>query len=361
MFTPFKAGEIELANRIVMAPLTRSRAQAEGVVGALQVEYYGQRASAGLIISEGTSSSADGLGYARTPGLYSEEQIEAWRKVTDAVHGKGGKIFVQLMHTGRIGHPLNKPAGTRVVGPSAIAAPGDIWTDAAGMQPMPVPHELSEAEIAEVVREFGQASRNAQAAGFDGIELHAANGYLPSQFLSSNTNQRTDAYGGSVQRRARFVLEVYDALAAAWSNGRVGVRVSPGGAFNYILDADPIATHTYLASELGKRNAAFLHVIRQEDFQPADKRFDSWQVLKEAFGGTLIANGGIEPEEGKRLIESGAAELVSFGRAYISNPDLPARIKNGWQLAAGNPATFYTPGSEGYSDYPAYAKSTVLA
>lgn len=361
MFTPFKAGEIEVANRIVMAPLTRSRANAGGVVGDLHVEYYGQRASAGLIISEGTSTSADGLGYARTPGIYSEEQIEAWRKVTDAVHQKGGRIVLQLMHVGRIGHPLNQPEGARLVAPSAIAAPGDIWTDAAGMQPMPVPHELTDFEIAQVIRDFGQASLNARAAGFDGIELHAANGYLPNQFLSPNTNQRTDAYGGSIERRSRFVLEAYDALAASWSNGRVGVRVSPGGTFNGSFDPDPRGTHAYLASELGKRKAAYLHVIRQDKFEPAAERFDAWAVLKEAFGGVLIANGGIEPTEGTRLVESGSAELVSFGRAFIPNPDLTERLKNGWPLAAADQTTFYTPGSKGYSDYPAYSAVPVSA
>ncbi|MBL8215480.1 MAG: alkene reductase [Bryobacterales bacterium] len=349
MFTPYKAGEIEIPNRVVMAPMTRSRADENAAPTALTATYYAQRAQAGLLITEGTSPSADGLGYARTPAIYTPQQVEAWRQVTDAVHAAGGRIVIQLMHVGRIAHALNQPDGARVVAPSAIAAAGTMWTDKGGMQPYPVPHELTIAQIAEVVDEFAQATRNARDAGFDGVELHAANGYLPNQFLAPNTNLRTDAYGGSIENRGRFVLEVYDAMAAAWSADRVGIRVSPGGTFNDINDPNPKATHTWLAAELAKRKPAFLHIARMGALD-----FDVFATLREVFPGTLIANGGLDFAGGQKLIEAGTADLVSYARLFISNPDLPARFQNEWPLAAADNSTFYTPGAKGYTDYPAY-------
>jgi N-ethylmaleimide reductase len=349
LFTPTRIGAVDIANRIAMAPMTRSRAIG-AVPGPLHVEYYAQRASAGVIVTEGVATSPTGLGYARTPGIFSEEQIAGWRSVTAAVHAAGGRIFLQMMHVGRIAHPLNQPAGARIVAPSPVAAAGQMWTDTAGQQPFPVPEELTLEGIRDVIAEFAAAAVNTRNAGFDGIELHAANGYLPNQFLSPNTNGRTDAYGGSVEKRARFVLEVYDALAAAWSNDRVGVRVSPGGTFNDILDPDPFTTYTYVARALSARKAAFLHVIR-----PEKSDFDVFRVLREQFSGSFLVNGGIDLAEGNALLASGIADVVAFGRPFISNPDLPARLRNGWPLAEPDFATLYTPGPQGFADYPAYA------
>jgi N-ethylmaleimide reductase len=355
MFNCVRAGEIEFNNRIVMAPMTRSRALGGAVPGPLHVTHYAQRASAGLLITEGTATSPSGLGYSRTPGIYSEEQVEGWRKVTDAVHGAGGRIVIQLMHVGRIAHALNQPAGARIVATSAVAAQGAMWTDAQGMQPLPVPEELTLDEIRGVIEEFAQAARNAREAGFDGVELHSANGYLPNQFLSPNSNLRTDEYGGSLERRGRFVLEVVDAMSAAWSSGRVGVRISPGGAFNDMHDPEPLYTYTWLTKQLSDRHLAYLHVIRQEQFSPAEAAFDVWRVLKPFFQGAFIANGGLDAAAARELLEKGGADLVSFGREFIANPDLVERFKNGWPLAANDPATFYTPGEKGYNDYPAYS------
>lgn len=244
MFSSISAGDISLTNRIVMAPMTRSRAVDGFAPGPLQAMYYAQRASAGMILTEGVATSPNGLGYARTPGVYSQAQIDGWKGVTDTVHAAGGSIVLQLMHVGRIAHPLNQPRGARIVAPSAIAAAGSMWTDAAGMQPLPAPEALTVDEIAAVVEEFAQAARNAREAGFDGIEIHSANGYLPNQFLSPNANLRTDAYGGPVDHRGRFLLEVYDAMSAAWSNRRIGVRISPGGTFNSTIC--PIPTRARL-------------------------------------------------------------------------------------------------------------------
>lgn len=355
MFTSTRAGELQVKNRIVMAPMTRSRALDGAVPGPLHVTHYVQRASAGLLITEGTATSPSGLGYSRTPGLYSEAQVEGWRKVTDAVHAAGGLIVVQLMHVGRIAHALNQPEGARIVAPSAVAAKGAMWTDTQGMQQLPVPEALTVEEIRAVIAEFGQAARNARAAGFDGVELHSANGYLPNQFLSPNSNLRTDEYGGSVERRGRFVLEVFEAMSAAWSNGRVGVRISPGGAFNDMHDPEPLATYGWLTKQLSERGAAYLHVIRQEQFSPAEAAFDVWSELRPLFHGAFMANGGLDAATAQELLAKGGADLVSFGRAYIANPDLTARFRSDWPLAAGDPGTFYTPGEKGYNDYPVYS------
>jgi N-ethylmaleimide reductase len=356
IFSPGKLGSIEIANRIAMAPMTRSRAVAEALPSPLHVQYYAQRASAGVIITEGVATSQSGLGYARTPGIFSDEQIERWRRVTDAVHAESGKIIIQLMHVGRIAHPANQPEGARILTPSAIRAAGSIWTDAAGMQEFVIPEELTTGEIRDLIREFYVAVENARRAGFDGVELHAANGYLLNQFLSPNSNGRTDAYGGSVEKRARFLLEVYDAAAAAWSSDRIGVRVSPGGTFNDMFDADPLSTYTYVARELSKRSAGFLHVIR-----PEQAHFDAFAVLREQFAGTLVVNGGIAAAEANSLLRAGQVDVVSFGRLFIANPDLPERLRNRWPLAESDAATFYTSGSQGYTDYPAYAAEPVLA
>lgn len=347
LFQSTPAGALTLPNRIVMAPMTRSRAVENNAPNALHEQYYAQRASAGLILTEGVATSADGLGYARTPSIHTPAQIAAWRKVTGAVHAKGGRIAIQLMHVGRIAHPANKPEGARTVAPSAIAAKGAMWTDAAGMQPLVTPEALTADEIRATVAEFAQAVRNAREAGFDAVELHSANGYLPNQFLAPNSNQRTDEYGGSPQNRLRFVLEVFDAMAAAWEPGRIGVRISPAGTFNDIDDPDAGVTYPLLAKELAARNAAFLHIVK-----PDSPRFTAWDELRAAFPGTLILNTELTKEAGATLVASGEADLVSYGRPFISNPDLVERFQRDLPLAAPDPSTFYTPGPVGFTDYP---------
>jgi N-ethylmaleimide reductase len=349
LLTPAAAGSISLPNRIVMAPMTRSRAVEDNAPNELQATHYAQRASAGLILTEGVATSASGLGYARTPSIHTSGQITAWRKVTDAVHAANGRIAIQLMHVGRIAHPANQPAGARIVAPSAVAAKGEMWTDTQGMQTMPAPEELTASDIASLIEEFGRAAANAREAGFDGIELHSANGYLPNQFLSPNTNQRTDDYGGSPEKRLRFVLEVFDAMAATWEPGRIGVRISPAGTFNDIDDPDAATTYPLLATELAKRGAAWLHVVKIDS-----PRFTDWPKLRANFPGTLILNTGLTQDSGEALVSAGEADLVSYGRPYIANPDLVERFQNGWPLAEPDPATFYTPGPQGYIDYPAY-------
>lgn len=352
LFTPAAAGAIPVPNRIVMAPMTRSRAVENAAPNALVGEYYAQRASAGLILTEGVATSASGLGYARTPSIHTPEQVAAWREVTTAVHAKGGRIAIQLMHVGRIAHPANQPAGARILAPSAIAAKGNMWTDAQGMQPMPVPEEMTKDDIQTAIAGYAQAVRNARDAGFDGVELHAANGYLPNQFLSPNSNLRTDEYGGSPANRIRFVLEAYDAMAAAWDAAHVGIRISPAGTFNDIDDPDAAVTYPLLAAELAKRNAAWLHIVR-----PNTATFTGWATLRATFPGTIILNSGLTKETGAALIEAKEADLVSYGAVFISNPDLPERFQNDWPLAQPDPSSFYLPGPKGYTDYPAYQRA----
>ena len=347
LFEPAAAGALQLPNRIVMAPMTRSRAVEDNAPNPLHEEYYAQRASAGLILTEGVATSADGLGYARTPSIHTPAQIAAWRRVTDAVHAKGGRIAIQLMHVGRIAHPANKPAGARTVAPSAIAAKGGMWTDAQGMQPLTTPEALTVEEVRALVAEFAQAVRNAREAGFDAVELHSANGYLPNQFLAPNSNQRTDEYGGTPENRIRFVLEVFDAMAAAWEPGRIGIRISPAGTFNDIDDPDAEVTYPLLARELASRNAAFLHIVK-----PDSPRFTAWDEVRAAFPGTIILNTELTKETGAQLVATGEADLVSYGRPYISNPDLVERFQRDLPLAAPDPSTFYTPGPVGFTDYP---------
>lgn len=356
LFTPFALGPITLRNRVVMAPMTRNRASADHIPTPIMAEYYAQRASLGLIITEGTAPSADGAGYARIPGLYSQEQVEAWKPVTAAVHAAGGHIFAQLMHTGRASHTANLPDGARVVSSAVTPLPEPIWTDADGQQPATTPHALTEAEIATVVEEFATAARNAIAAGFDGIELHAANGYLIEQFLNANLNTRTDSYGGSAENRNRFALEVTKATSAAIGANRVGVRISPHGAFNAMGAFDGVDEQfTSLATELGKLGVAYLHLVNHASMGAPALPAALPAQLKAAFGGPFIASGGLDRAQADALLSSGAADLVAFGRPTLANPDFVARLESGAELNAPDFATFYTPGEKGYTDYPVLA------
>ena len=365
-FEPTKLGALSLANHLVMAPMTRSRAPGT-IPNALMAEYYGQRATAGLIVTEGTSPAPNGIGYARIPGLYNQAQVAGWRLTTDAVHERGGKIFVQFMHTGRIFHPLNLPAGAEGVAPSAVAAKGQMWTDQQQMQDQPVPRALTTAEVQAAVQQHVHAARLALEAGFDGVELHGANGYLLEQFLNPNSNQRTDEYGGSVENRARFVLEVARAVAGAIGAGRTGIRLSPWSTFNDQPHYPEIEeTYAYLAAELQKMGLAYLHLVdpTRPDSKPEIGR--TVQAIRAAFTNSLILNGGYDTVARiDEALTSGRADLISIGRPYVSNPDLVARLKDGLPLAPSNPATYYAPGpgglADGYTDYPTAQPAAVPA
>ncbi|MCB9745071.1 MAG: alkene reductase [Alphaproteobacteria bacterium] len=344
LFQPTQLGAFTLKNRVVMAPMTRSRADAEGVLPDMAATYYRQRAAAGLIITEGTQPSFQGQGYCRTPGLHTDAQVAAWAKVADAVHADGGRIFVQLMHVGRIGHVDNQHGSPGLVAPSAIPAAGMMYTDTAGMQPHSTPAEMSAEDIAGVIEDFRGAARRANQAGLDGVELHAANGYLGMQFLSTSTNQRTDAYGGSAENRCRFVVEVLEAMIAELGPGRVGVRISPGGTFNDISDDDPMLTYSTLLDRLAGLPLAYIHAQRT-----------GWPhlgVLKAKMKVPFIVAGGFDAASGEAALQAGEAELIGFGRPYLANPDLVARMRAGAPLNEPDPGTFYTPGPKGYIDYP---------
>lgn len=347
--TAVQIGPYTLRNRLVMAPMTRSRANdADGVQSELAISYYRQRASAGLIVTEGTFPSAMGKGYVRTPGIYSDAQVAAWKLVTQAVHAEGGRIFLQLMHTGRISHPDMLPGGVLPVAPSAIKAAGQAFT-AAGLKDFVTPRALETAEVAQVVAEYRLATRRALEAGFDGVELHAASGYLPEQFLSSGTNQRGDQYGGSIPNRARFILEVLDAMILEAGSDRVGIKISPEMGFNDIKDETPVETYTYLVSQLAPLRLAYLHVAKFK------AEYDYHGALRPLFNGSYILGGGQTRESGGQRIAAGEADAVAYGSAFLANPDLPRRFALGAPLNTPNPALFYAPGAQGYIDYPALA------
>jgi len=351
LFTPIQVSPYRLENRIVMAPLTRNRAGAGNVPQAMQVEYYGQRASAGLIITEATQVSPQGVGYPGTPGIHSREQVAGWRRVTDAVHTQGGRIFLQLWHVGRISHPSLQPNGALPVAPSAIRPEGDVFTET-GPQPFVTPRALTLDEIPDIVEDHQTAAANALEAGFDGVEVHAANGYLLDQFLRDGSNTRTDRYGGSIENRARLLFEVVDAVTGVWGADRVGVRLSPINSFNSMSDSDPDATFGYAASRLSPYGLAYLHVV-EADFAGANstQRYDR-EALRKAFDGVYIANGGYDRPRALQAIESGNADLVSFGAPYIANPDLVERFALDAPLNKPDPATFYGGDERGYLDYP---------
>lgn len=356
LFSPTKLGPLTLQNRLVMSPLTRSRAS-DNVPNDLMVEYYAQRASAGLIITEGTSPSPNGLGYPRIPGAFSAAQTAAWKKVTDAVHAKGAKIFLQLMHTGRIGHPLNLPAGATVFGPSAVAAAGEMYTDAGGLKPHPTPKAMTDTDVKTALGEYVQAAKNAVAAGFDGVELHGANGYLLEQFIRPNSNQRTDAYGGSIENRARFVLEVAKAVITAIGKDKVGIRLSPYGAFN---DMPPYpemeADYAYLARQLNALGLAYVHLVDHSSMGAPAVPQSIKDTFRKEFKGALILSGGYDATRAEADLAAGKADLIAFGKPFLANPDLIKRWQSGAPLNAPDPNTFYTPGPKGYTDYPVLAK-----
>ena len=356
LFTRFNLGGITLANRVVMAPMTRSRAGVWGNPTPLNAHYYAQRASAGLIIAEATQISTDGQGYLRTPGVHTTDQVLAWQQVTQQVHAAGGVIFLQLWHVGRVAHTTNQAPGARVVGPCAIAADVSIYTES-GMQPAPVPHALTEVEIGTVVQDYAHAARNAIAAGFDGVEIHAGNGYLIDQFLQAGSNRRTDQYGGSPANRARFLWEVCGAVAAAIGAERTGVRLSPFGNFNGVSDPNPRGLFATAIQGLNDLYLAYLHIINPEVSGDRTARtpaeVDVARFCREHFVGTLMVAGGYDARSAEKAPRDGVAHLIGFGRPYIANPDLVARLKNGRPLAVPDRATFYTTGCQGYTDYPA--------
>jgi len=344
LFTPLQIGDLTLPNRIIMAPLTRSRAGTERTPNEMMREYYTQRADAGLILTEATAIVPMGVGYADTPGIWSKEQIEGWKKITESVHQAGGRIFMQLWHVGRISDPkfLN---GELPVAPSAIQPDGRLSLQKMGHK-IVKPRALETDEVKQIVQDYKQGAINAKEAGFDGVEVHAANGYLIDQFLQSGTNIRTDKYGGSVENRARFLLEIVDAILPVWGANRVGVHLAPRGDSNFISDANPQETFSYVAKELGQRKLAFLFI--------REKQGENYltPTLKELFGGPIIANEGLDVDKAEGLIAEGIADAVSFGKLFISNPDLVARIKRGANFEPFNVQTFYTPGPVGYIDYP---------
>ncbi|GAB3871439.1 alkene reductase [Hymenobacter segetis] len=355
-FEPAKLGNLTLTNHIVMAPMTRSRALGN-VPNELMAEYYRQRATAGLIITEGVSPSADGLGYARIPGLFNAEHVTNWQRITETVHHHGGHIFVQLMHAGRVFHPLNLPEGAEGIAPSAVAAQGQMWTDQQQMQDQPTPRALHTDELARVRDEYVNSAKLALEAGFDGVELHGANGYLLEQFLNPASNQRTDEYGGSIQNRARFVLEVTKAVAEAIGPERTGIRLSPWGVFNDQPNYPEIdETYAYLAEELQKIGVVYVHLVDHQSMGAPAVPAEVVPLIRQKFTNTLILSGGYTTVEQIDAALAGNADLVAIGRPFISNPDLVERLEKGLPLAESDQATYYAPGpngfADGYTDYP---------
>ncbi len=353
LFAPTTLGSLPLRNRIVMAPMTRSRAVDANIPNDLMAEYYGQRAGAGLIVTEGTSPSPNGTGYPRIPGIWSQAQVAGWRKATDAVHAQAGRIFVQLMHTGRVGHPLNLPAGAELLAPSAVAAEGEMYTDAKGLQPHPVPRAMTDAEVRIAVEEYVHASRNAIAAGFDGVELHGANGYLIEQFLSPQTNRRSDGWGGSVEKRQRFALEVAKAVAAAIGGERVGIRLSPYGVNAGMKPYPEIEeTYTTLVPRLAAAGIQYVHVVDHSAMGAPAVPGELKLAMRRAWPRTFILSGGFDRATAEVALNEGRGDLIAFGRPFLANPDLVTRLERGLPLNAPDFATFYTPGPKGYTDYP---------
>jgi len=349
LFEPLQLGAITLPNRILMAPLTRCRAADNHVPSDLMATYYAQRASAGLIIAEATMAIEGNSAFWKEPAIYSPEQIAGWKKVTDAVHEKGGLIFLQIWHGGRACHPLFNN-GAQPVAPSAIAINGEVFTPE-GMKPYVEPRELRLDELPEIINGFKKAAENAKEAGFDGVEVHGANGYLLDEFLRDGSNTRTDEYGGSIENRARLMLEVLQAVCDVWGSQRVGLRLSPLNSYNSMIDSDPVALSTWMAKRLNDFDLAYLHVMRSDFFQ--QQRGDVLTPIRENYKGVLIANMGYDATEAEEAITTKKLDAVSFGTSFVANPDLPARIKTGAELNVPNPETFYLGDEVGYTDYPA--------
>jgi N-ethylmaleimide reductase len=354
LFDAFQLRSLSLSNRAVMSPLTRSRAVDNNTPNSLMATYYAQRASAGLIIAEGTSPSPNGLGYARIPGLFNDAHVQGWKLVTDAVHAKGGKIVVQLMHTGRVSHPANLPAGAEVLGPTSVVCQGEMWTDAKGNQPYPAPRAMTTVDISAAVREFANSARLAIEAGFDGIELHAANGYLLEQFMNANVNRRSDLYGGTAEGRNRLVLDVARATAAEIGAERVGIRLSPYGVFN---GTGPYAgvdeQYVTLVKALSALGLMYVHLLDHSAMGAPPVPTKLKADLRSVFKGPFILAGGFDQASAEQALTEKRADLIAMGRAFLANPDLVERMKSNAALNAPDPSTFYTPGEKGYTDYPA--------
>ena len=352
IFEEYQLGQIRLKNRIVMAPMTRSRA-INNIPNDLMSEYYSQRADAGLIITEGTSPSPNGLGYPRIPGIFSKEQVDGWKKVTSAVHGKGGKIFLQIMHTGRVSHPFNMPEGAEILCPSAVHLDGEMYTDREGLKSYPLPRIMTSVDIAHAIKEHVEAAENAIEAGFDGVELHGANGYLIEQFLNPATNMRTDEYGGNIENRCRFAVEIAKEVANAIGGDKTGMRLSPYGTNSGMTSKYPgiKETYVYLAQQLAKAGLVYIHLVDHSSMGAPEVPQEIKNSIARGFGGTIIASGGLGAESANDIVERGQAQLVAFARKYLSNPDLVYRFKNGIKLNEPDMQTFYTPGEKGYTDY----------
>ncbi len=356
LFDTFSARSLQLANRMVMAPLTRSRATPKHTPNALMATYYGQRATAGLIITEGTSPSPNGLGYPRIPGLYDAAQADAWKATTTAVHSQGGKIFVQFMHCGRVAHVANLPAGAEVLGPGTAVCPGEMFTDTLGMQPHSPPRAMTGDDLAHVIDEYVAAAKFALDAGFDGVELHGANGYLIEQFLNPLVNLRADGYGGSIERRNRLALEIARATVAAIGRDRVGIRLSPYGVFNGTGAFPEVeAQYLALAQSLSTLGLLYLHLVDHSSMGAPPVPADFKLKLRTGFDGVFILSGGFDHTQAEQALLDKRGDLVAFGRPFLANPDLVARMRQDAPLNAPDMATFYVPGAKGYTDYPALA------
>ena len=352
LFSPVKVGPYTLNNRVVMAPLTRNRSTETYAPQEMNVTYYKQRASAGLIITEATPITAQGIGYPLTPGIYTEEQVSGWQKVTNAVHEKGGRIFLQLWHVGRISHPSLQTDNKLPVAPSAIKPDGDAFTYT-GLQPFVEPRALETEEIPGIIKDYKHAAENALKAGFDGVEVHAANGYLIDQFLRDGSNQRNDEYGGSIENRSRLLLQVLDAVISVWGSDRVGVRLSPLNTFNSMHDSNPEALFSYVVEQLNPRNLAYIHVVEGSIMTSIDEEtsFDI-KMLSKLYHGNYMANSGYTKQIANEAIQSKHADMISFGVDYIANPDLVERLQQDAELNAADPDTFYGGDEKGYTDYP---------
>ena len=352
LFSPATLGTITLKNHIVMSPMTRSRA-IKNIPNDLMAEYYGQRSGAGLIITEGTSPSPNGLGYARIPGIFSKEQVIGWKKVTSAVHVKGSKIFVQLMHTGRISHKDNMPASAVIIAPSAIAAMGQMWTDNNGMQNYPIPKEMTKDDIIKTKEEFIVTAKNAIEAGFDGVELHSANGYLLNQFLTPGSNQRKDEYGGNIEKRCRFIIEVAEATVKTIGKEKTGIRLSPYGTANDVKEFEETESeYSYLSEKLYAVGLVYIHLVDHSSMGAPKVKPSTIQKIRKNFKNTLILSGGYDRQRAEKDLQSGAGDLIAFGKLFISNPDLVYRLEKGIALSSPDMNTFYTPDAHGYTDYP---------